>query len=929
MGRIAGTLHDAQVDVNPHQVDAALFAFKSPLQDGVILADEVGLGKTIEAGLAVLQNWSEGKRRILIICPASLRKQWSQELRDKFFLQSLILEGPLWKKLEKEGQGDVLQQNVVVICSYHFAAARAEQLSLAFWDLVVLDEAHWVRNVYKKDNKIGRALRGALQGRKKLLLTATPLQNSLMELYGLISFVDDYAFGDDRSFRLQYTRLADQGTYQELRRRIRPYCHRTLRRQVTEYIQYTNRVPITQAFTPGPEEQVLYEQVSAYLQRDHLQALPSGQRTLITLVMRKLLASSTFAIAGALDSLIRKLSAQLRSDEEARARLEQEVFEDYEDFADTSEEWEEERQPLSLKDREAVIREITELEGYRDLAVSISENAKGLALLQALAAGFTKAQELGAADKVIVFTESRRTQAYLLHLLTDNGYADQIVLFNGSNSDPISTAIYNKWREQHDGSDHVTGSRTADTRAALVEAFRDRARIMIATEAAAEGINLQFCSMLVNYDLPWNPQRIEQRIGRCHRYGQKHDVVVINFLNKNNAADRRVFELLDQKFKLFSGVFGASDEVLGAVESGVEFEHRIVRIYQKCRTPETIKAEFDQLQLELESTIDETMRQTRQNLLEHFDAEVHDRLRLNVEQSKEWLGRVEESLWSLTRFCLASSATFDDKKKSFVLERNPPGAKEDFCGRYAMVRYPQDGHKYRLQHPLTQWVLQYARGLETPDASLSIDYDAHRQRGGARFSRVEALRGQTGWLQLDRLGISGAMMEQHLLLVAVTDNDERLPDDTANDLMRISGEVASSLEASAPEILGTVTDRAANDVLDDFSRRNKQLFQEAMDKLELRARDLKNGLETELKELDREIRTRRTVARTAADLDSKLAIHREISKLERERNAKRRDLFVRQDEIDQDKENLIDDVQDRLKQASKRERLFGLRWQVL
>ncbi len=124
--------------------------------------------------------------------------------------------------------------------------------------------------------------------------------------------------------------------------------------------------------------------------------------------------------------------------------------------------------------------------------------------------------------------------------------------------------------------------------------------MLLATEAAAEGINLQFCSMLVNYDLPWNPQRIEQRIGRCHRYGQKYDVVVINFLNTKNAADQRVFDLLNQKFSLFNGVFGASDEVLGSISSGVDFEKRIAKIYQDCRTKNEIESSFDNLQKELE-----------------------------------------------------------------------------------------------------------------------------------------------------------------------------------------------------------------------------------------------------------------------------------------------------------------------------------------
>lgn len=215
-------------------------------------------------------------------------------------------------------------------------------------------------------------------------------------------------------------------------------------------------------------------------------------------------------------------------------------------------------------------------------------------------------------------------------------------MFNGTNTDPESQEIYKKWLEKHTGTEKVTGSKTADMRSALVDYFRDEATIMIATEAAAEGINLQFCSLVVNYDLPWNPQRIEQRIGRCHRYGQKHDVVVVNFLNIKNAADRRVYELLDQKFKLFSGVFGASDEVLGSIESGVDFEKRIARIYQECRTEEEIQASFDALQKELEARINKEIMRTRQKLLENFDEEVTEKLRVNLKASRDYRSKYEE-----------------------------------------------------------------------------------------------------------------------------------------------------------------------------------------------------------------------------------------------------------------------------------------------
>lgn len=236
-------------------------------------------------------------------------------------------------------------------------------------------------------------------------------------------------------------------------------------------------------------------------------------------------------------------------------------------------------------------------------------------------------------------------------------------------------------------------SRTADIRAALVDYFREEAGIMIATEAAAEGLNLQFCSMVVNFDLPWNPQRIEQRIGRCHRYCQRYDVVVVNFLNKNNAADQRVYELLAEKFKLFSGLFGASDEVLGASESGVEFEKRIVSIYQNCRSTGEIETEFERLRAEMDTNINATMEDTRRKLLEHFDAEVHDRLKINMTQSKEYLDRYARMLWALTKHELSKQAKFDDDYLTFILSACPAGIDAPI-GSYFLSKLGIDGHRY-------------------------------------------------------------------------------------------------------------------------------------------------------------------------------------------------------------------------------------------
>jgi hypothetical protein len=336
--------------------------------------------------------------------------------------------------------------------------------------------------------------------------------------------------------------------------RLRLICKRTLRRQVTAYVSYTRRHPLAQPFIPEASEDQLYDLVSDYLRRENLQALPSSQRSLMTLVLRKLLASSSFAIAGALETISRRLQARLKT-ELHEGELVDELDAEYEALSVTAEEWPEEPssdRSLSATDRAAIEQELADLERFRHLAVSITHNAKGAALLIALERAFAEAERLGAPRKAIIFTESRRTQEYLLRLLAATQFVGGTVLFNGSNNDEQSRRIYSDWLQRHKGTDRVTGSRSADMRSALVDYFREQGQIMIATEAGAEGINLQFCSLVVNYDLPWNPQRIEQRIGRCHRYGQKHDVVVVNFLNQTNAADQRVFQLLSEKFYLLA-----------------------------------------------------------------------------------------------------------------------------------------------------------------------------------------------------------------------------------------------------------------------------------------------------------------------------------------------------------------------------------------
>lgn len=937
MQKLASTLVDAQVDLNPHQVDAALFAFRSPLSKGAILADEVGLGKTIEAGLVISQKWAERKRKIIIITPANLRKQWSQELQDKFFLSSVILEAKSFNEFIKKGKLNPFDQPDIIICSYQFARTKEPYLKFIQWDLAVVDEAHRLRNVYKANNKIAKSIKDSLIEAPKILLTATPLQNSLLELYGLVSIIDDYSFGDLKSFKTQYSRVnsgADAETFNELKERLKPICKRTLRRQVLEYIRYTNRIALVEEFYPTEEEQRLYDMVSDYLQADNLYALPASQRKLMTLILRRLLASSTFAISGTLEGLANKLEGIAK---ESETNNTEDVFAlDFETYDELKDEWEgeedeeqeKEKKTYTQQDIENIRTEIDSLKEFEKLAKSIRLNSKGEKLFTALEKGFNEMARLGAPKKAIIFTESTRTQLYLRNILEARGYADKVVLFNGSNTDEKSRKIYADWVARHKNTDKVTGSRTADMRAALVDYFRDEATIMIATEAAAEGINLQFCSMVINYDMPWNPQRIEQRIGRCHRYGQKYDVVVVNFLNKANAADVRVYELLRDKFQLFNGVFGASDEVLGSIENGVDFEKRIARIYQECRTTKQIEEAFNELQSELEVNISDAMQQTRQKLLENFDEEVHEKLRINLQESKDYLSRYESWLWNITQFALNSNADFSTNEHSFRLLKNPYSDLKIHPGPYRIGKAIDDSNVYRIGHPLAQRIIEECKKQELPSVELTFDYTNTIKK----ISTLEPYVGQSGYMLGRVLSVTSFDVEEFVQLSAITQSGNVLSKDICERFFSlpasISGSKANTPDTVINELEGHLKAHQLQ-VIDEIGQRNANYFEIELEKLDLWGEDRRNSLKITLKDLDQQIKDIKKQARLAPNLPEKLKLEKERKKLESERDTAWREYDGAAKEIEQSKDRLIEQIEQKLEQELTKTNLFLIKWKLM
>lgn len=919
--QVSRVMASARVDMNPHQVAAACFALKSPLEKGVLLADEVGLGKTIEASLVMAQKWAENKRNIMLVVPASLRKQWSQELQDKFELPSIIIDSKIARDLRKQGSTNPFSHtDKIVICSYEFVASQKERVMLLDWDLVVFDEAHKLRNVYQKNtNKRAKAIVDATRGADcRVLLSATPIQNNLMELFGLSQVIDPHYFGDAKSFKTLYVnRQKDKSSLEDLKARIQPLCHRTLRRQVQQEggINFTNRYSLTQDFTPSPEEWELFQKLSSYLQTPDIQAVSPQARHLVSMGLRKILASSSFAVAATLKGMVKRLQDKQLVDEDSLSDIEE--ADDWLDADFNQENSDSNRDTKADK----LKQEIALLTEYQQLAQNISSNAKGDALLTVLEKAMTMTENLGGQRKAVIFTESCRTQQYLSDLLAEKGYKGRVVLLNGSNNDANSQSLYKEWLNKHQGSARISGSKSADMKAALVDKFRsDEADILISTEAGGEGINLQFCSVLINYDLPWNPQKVEQRIGRVHRYGQKNDVVVVNFVNRKNPADQRVFQLLNEKLKLFEGVFGASDEILGAIANDIDIEKRIYQIYQKCRTDSDIEYEFNKLQEDMKDALEVREETARQTLLNNFDRDVVSVLKTKRDQSKDFLAEYERVLLDLAQAELAG-ATFTNNHFNYQGKR--------FDLSWALAQ-ENDSEFFRLQaneHFLAWDLIKKAKAYELGGAHLELSYEQLVGQYGALKGYIS----QSGQLQLLNIKFSynqNKTNENQLVALAVTDSGEKLSYEDAEHLLCIPSnqeELSTNLrkEFFADWSEQVVEERTAitEDKLDLY-------LEQESEKLERWAQDRRKALMQTVDELDEEIRLFKKETRQLDSTADKIKAKKELRKIERKRDDALSEYHESKKDIEKEEDKLLDEVSEKLELACHVETLFTITWKL-
>lgn len=929
---ISSTVFNAKVQMNPHQVLAAQYAIRSPIARGAILADEVGLGKTIEAGLILAQMWAERKRRLIIICPAVLRKQWQEELKDKFALDSVILDSKPIIQAKKDGIDLFnLSEPKILICSYNLINREEYKLKLKAiaFDLAVFDEAHKLKN---EKSKVYQSIQEAFPYTKKILLTATPLQNNLNELYGLVNIIDDKFFPSKRALSSNLSDLE----LSRLRERLRSICHRSLRKDVASFIRYTERHSQTFNYQSTQFELQLFQELNDFIFDELVNVYDQRVIHLIRVALLKIKSSSSIAIFDTLQKIKTRIEQSL-ADENAVTSLdeiEEEILaeasedlddEEYQELADNP-------QQVARAEKSRVLARVDEITCNLKILIDNNQDSKLPNLLKALKFGFEKMKEIGAREKCVIFTESVATQKYLKQYLEQNGFADKIVLFNASNNDGKSKQIYNDWLNIKANRKKISGVKSADMKLAITEYFEKSAKILIATDSASEGVNLQFCSLLINYDLPWNPQRIEQRIGRVHRYGQKYDVVVVNFVDTNNTIDKRIYEILDKKFGLFDGVFGASNEILGSIANlNNGFEQAIQNIFKQCRDEEAINQQFDLLGEQFREENNQRLEKAKQILETYFDEDVHNLLQQSEERSKNRLDQISQKFWELTKYQLAKLAPkteFDEDEKIIELNQQIQGIR---VATYYMIKKDnweeQQGYTnnqlYRLNHPLGELVIKAAKDEATPTAVLEFDLSNYPKQ----VNVLEAYKNHSGTLALEHLIIeTNGYHEDYLVFSGKLDNGHELTQFECERLFNLAAIVRNVDEIDNIKYL---QEQNRNQAIAKFEQHKAQNFDEVYLQIENFRNDILADFNSQIEDIDHQIKETNKSIRLAVNVRDKVALTGEINLL---KNKKRKMIYNRQIkelELDDEIAELVQQYQTQLEPNTTADNLFTIKFKII
>ena len=945
--RYAASQRLGRIDPNPHQIDAVVFALRRIPEGGCILADEVGLGKTIEAGLIISQLMAEGKRRILLVVPKSLLGQWQNELHALFGIEAR--EG----RLDPEafaGSGVFLTHRELAGGPKGASVLKAVDP----FDLVVVDEAHEVFSaVYKRYDKDGTyqedSKKAQTAGRVRevvkkggspvLLLTATPIQNSLAELWGLVQYVEPTGtlLGRLPTFREVFCdsdRAVHPELAAELRRRLQTVLQRTLRRQAKEFltVPFVDRSTRVFRYAMSGDEKALYDDVTAWLMREDLFAFRGNQRHLLLIGFHRRMASSLAAFSVSLSRVAQRLRDRLErlgyavSDD--GTQLLREFASDLEDTLEpeaVSDDADDVPAPAAstvpapVPERDDRMRaELQVVEAFAARATALGHDSKAHKLLDALRVIRDRKGEAGKAGKAVVFTESLTTQDYLRRLLLDHGFAPQdVTLFRGDNRGPDVDRAVQQW-EAEVGQAIPPPRRPSPevaTRLALVHEFATRSRVFISTEAGAKGLNLQFCDTVINYDLPWNPQRIEQRIGRVHRYGQKNGVTVISFLAEGNLAQELTFEILSQKLDLFGKVLDASDAVLydpshPAPESlvasvGVDFEKELRTIYSTARSIDDVTADLEHLR----ATMDDRRRafDDEQARASHLvESKLDDAVRGVFAKYRDVLPAELEGLDrdvdTITREFFDSAAVPYTRVQQpgrveyrvAASDRLPDGYREGFVAVVGEPNERGEGDVLYVGHPVVQAAIADARtATVTPTSAVFGPVSAATSDG------LRGLAGRHGRLVVTKVEYRGIEPVDTVLKTAILDGDsDALDTDTVDALLALPLAAGDAVgEDGEHDASSAIRDAVDADVVADqatMSSREEARFRQMLRQLDhyladqvLLKRRKRDKLDQDIHELEKK-RDKSLGTQASSDLAARLdklrkasaAIDREIEALQ-------------------------------------------------
>ncbi len=802
----------------PYQIAAARFALRSDFLKGCILCDEGSLGKTYEALLVAGQKWYEGKENILVVLPPNLVTQWKRKLDTDFTLPYVF-----WNNTK-----NIPDEDGIVITTYENASKRADKIKERDWDLAIFDEAD---TLSKPEKEIVKTLKSAVREAYKLLLTPTPITLSIMDIYGLIHFIDESILPDSDWFYKRYFRKSEN--YSELTSWVSQFCFRTLKSQTTEYVNFSRRIPITVDYPLLQEEKELYKLISTYIASENKAAYPEMDEYNLNLLFFKTLSSSPQAFVNMISPAIQRTYGL---------------------------------------EKAALLH-------IQTLASEIKINSKTTQLLKILKTVFNHLNTMKVNQKAIVFVDNNTTLDNLYMIFRQNGY---------------NTLKY----KDNDS----------------LEQFRNNedVQILVTTDTAAKGLDIEYCPVVVNYDMIYNSIQMEQRICRCHRQGQNSDVLVINLLSHENFADVRMLELINKRTLQFNGIFGMSDDIVG------NFDVKIKEVLKDFRHRDEVAQAFKENLSTHRQENEELVENSEDILFTTFTKSIADKVTVTPAYIEEKAAELNTELWELVKYYFEiikpdwyeiddenkTLTLIEGYKRPYLFSFNDNGRMRNYEGykRYGL------GKDFKPQTGRISFTSTFAKGILreidtniAPEAKIYVNADIEPcEIGFYNVAITSKDVSSTRHILIGQTQSGEILTEQkcrELLSLPVIESEERDRLEQIKD-----GQLLQDFAG-----VGSLDDKISKeDIIKEYIKNKEGSFAFEVEKIKLLADRKKTQLETDLNDIKTEIKDLKKQA--CANKLEELKTTKRVKVLEKELLKREEKLFYDKAQIDVEAEKEITDL---------------------